>query len=294
MAASFSADAAPAPVVTALHTGAGAAGAGAAENHHLAPGAAAAAASMYSIEMGALIAFTFLAAGFIKGAIGMGLPIVVLTLLAATLGIREALALFLIPGIAANIWQMLSGPWLGQLFRRMWPFLLAAVGGIWLGTWVLANADTALLEALLGAVLIVYSVFSLLTPQLPPPGRREGWMSPLAGGAGGVVFGMTGIFIVPGILYLQTLGMKRDMFVQALGLTFITISTTLTVSMAGRDLVSVEEVLTSAAALVPTFLGLYLGRSVRHRISEAAFRQLFFVALIFSGLYMIVRALLLG
>ena len=248
---------------------------------------------MYSIETAVLIAGTFLLAGFIKGAIGLGLPIVVLTMLAATLGMREALALFLIPGIVANIWQMLSGPWLGQLVRRMWPFLLAAVVGIWMGTWVLANADTALLEALLGGVLIVYSIFSLLTPQLPPPGQREGWMAPLAGGTGGVMFGMTGIFIVPGILFLQTLGLQRDMFVQALGLTFITISSTLTVSMAGRDLVSVEEAMVSAAALVPTFLGLYLGRSVRHRVSEAMFRRLFFVALIFSGLYMIWRALAL-
>lgn len=242
---------------------------------------------MYGIETAALIAATFLAAGFIKGAIGLGLPVVVLGLLAPALGMREALALFLIPAIAANSWQMLSGPWLGQLFRRMWPFLLAAAIGIWMGTWVLANADTALLEALLGAVLIVYSIFSLLTPQLPPPGRRERWMAPLAGGAGGVMFGMTGIFIVPGILYLQTLGLKRDMFVQALGLTFITISSTLTVSMAGRNLVSVEEAMASAVLLVPTFLGLYLGRRVRHHISETAFRRFFFIALIVAGLYMI-------
>ena len=50
-------------------------------------------------------------------------------------------------------------------------------------------------------------------------------MSPLMGGAGGLMFGMTGIMIVPGILYLQTLGLKRDTFVQALGLTFVTITT---------------------------------------------------------------------
>ena len=248
---------------------------------------------MFSPEIVALIAFTFLLAGFIKGAIGLGLPVVVLAMLAATLGMRDALALFLIPGIASNIWQMLSGPWLRQLFRRMWPFLAAAVAGIWIGTWVLARADTALLEALLGGILIVYSIFSLATPQLPAPGRRERWMSPLAGGTGGVMFGMTGIFIVPGILYLQALGLKRDMFVQAMGLTFITISTTLTVAMAGRDLVSVEQAAVSAAALVPTFAGLYLGRRVRHRVSEQGFRRIFFVALIFAGGYMIWRGLML-
>lgn len=249
---------------------------------------------IWSLEIGALIAVTFLTAGFVKGAIGLGLPVVVLAMLAATLGLRDALALFLIPGIVSNIWQMLAGPALGELFRRMWSYLLAAVVGIWLGTGILAGADTRLLEALLGGLLILYSAFSLLTPQLPPPGRREGWMSPLAGGLGGLMFGMSGVFIVPGILYLQTLGLRRDVFVQALGLTFVTISTTLTLAMAGRDLVSAEQAMASTAALVPTFAGLFLGRRLRHLISERGFRRIFFLALVFVGLFMIWRSVVLG
>lgn len=248
---------------------------------------------MWAFETALLIVVTFLTAGFIKGAIGLGLPVVVLAMLATTLGMRDALALFLIPGIASNIWQALSGDALPQLLRRMWPFLLAAAVGIWFGTGILASADTRLLEALLGGLLIVYSMVSLLTPQLPPPGQREGWMSPLAGGLGGVMFGMTGIFIIPGILYLQTLGLKRDVFVQALGLTFVTISTTLTIAMAGRNLVSAEQAVASTAALIPTFAGLLLGRRIRHLVSERAFRRLFFTALIFVGAFMIWRGLAL-
>ena len=228
---------------------------------------------MWTPEVALLIGFTFLTAGFVKGAVGLGLPVVVLAMLAATLGVRDALALFLIPGIASNLWQALSGDALGQLVRRMWPFLLAAAVGIWFGTGILASADVRLLEALLGALLITYSAFSLMTPQLPPPGRREGWMSPVAGGLGGVMFGMTGIFLVPGLLYLQTLGLKRDVFVQAMGLTFVTISTALTVAMAGRNLVSADQATASAAAVVPTFAGLFLGRRIRHLVSEVGFRR---------------------
>ncbi len=242
---------------------------------------------MWTFETVALVAISFLLGGFVKGAVGLGLPVVVLAALAATLGLKTALALLLVPAVVSNIWQALAGPALGVLLRRMWSFLLAAVVGIWLGTAVLARADPALLEAALGGLLVAYSAVALITPQIPPPGERERWLSPLAGGLGGVVFGMTGLFIVPGILYLQTLGLKRDHFVQALGLTFVTISATLAVAMTGRDLVTLEQAAMSAAALVPTGLGLLLGTRLRHLVSEAGFRRLFFVALIGVGLYML-------
>lgn len=237
-----------------------------------------------------LVGLTFFFGGLVKGAIGLGLPVVVLAILAPALGLKAALAIFLVPGVVTNIWQALSGPHLGDLARRLWPFLAAAVGGIALGAQVLKDADTALLEALLGGLLIAYSVTSLVAMQLPPPGRRERWMGPLAGGFGGLLFGMAGIFIVPGILYLQTLGMKRDMFVQALGLTFLTISTALAVSLTGVGLVSVAQAALSAAAVAPTALGIWAGVRVRHRISEKGFRRLFFVGLIGAGAFMIWRA----
>ena len=115
-------------------------------------------------------------------------------------------------------------------------------------------------------------------------------MSPVAGGLGGVAFGMTGIFIVPGILYLQALGLKRDVFVQALGLTFVTISTSLLIGMAGRNLISGEQALVSTLAVAPTLAGLALGQRIRHRISEVLFRRLFFIALFGVGIYNLVRA----
>jgi len=235
----------------------------------------------------ALVMLTFLAGGLVKGTIGLGLPVVVLTLLTPFIGLRDALALFLVPGVASNVWQATHGNALRPLARRLRWFLAAAVAGILAGVQVLAGGDTALLERLLGAMLIVYSVAALTALRLPPPGRHEPWLSPLAGGMGGVMFGMTGIFIVPGILYLQTLGFRRDALVQALGITFVTISGTLAVAMGGAGLVSGAQAALSAVALAPTFLGLWVGRRLRHRISEEGFRRLFFLGLIGAGGFMI-------
>jgi len=233
----------------------------------------------------------FLMGGAVKGALGLGMPVVALPILAPLIGLKSAVAVMVLPSILSNIWQALAGPALGELARRLWPFLLASQVGIWIGVGVLADADTDALEMVLGGMLAAYSAFALLTPQLPPPGRRERWMSPLAGGTGGMLFGMTGLFIVPGILYLQTLGLGRDRFVQALGLTFLTISTGLAVALGNHGLVSSEVITLSAGAVIPAFAGLWLGQRVRNRISEALFRRIFFVALLVVGVTMIAKAL---
>ena len=48
---------------------------------------------MWEPEIVALVVGTFLLAGFIKGVIGMGLPVVALAFLGSTLGMREALTI---------------------------------------------------------------------------------------------------------------------------------------------------------------------------------------------------------
>ena len=244
---------------------------------------------MLTAETLALVVGAFALGGFVKGAIGMGLPVVVLALLAFVMPLRDAMAIFLIPGVASNIWQATSGPYLPGLVRRLWPFLLGAICGIAVGVWILAGTKSDVMETVLGVLLILYSAFSLTAPRLPEPGRHERWLSPLAGAAGGVLFGIVGIFIVPGLLYLETLRMPRDQFVQGMGLTFVTITTTLALSMTGFSLVTGELAILSVAGLVPAFAGIWAGRRIRHRISESFYRRLFFVSLIGSGAYMIAR-----
>ncbi len=70
----------------------------------------------------------------------MGLPVIVLAPLAMFMPLRKARAIFLIPGIASNIWQATNGPYLpGLAPRRLSPFLLRAVDGIVVGTLILAG-----------------------------------------------------------------------------------------------------------------------------------------------------------
>ena len=53
----------------------------------------------------ALITFTFLLAGFVKGVIGLGLPTVAVGLLGLVMPPAEAAALLVVPSMVTNLWQ---------------------------------------------------------------------------------------------------------------------------------------------------------------------------------------------
>ena len=132
----------------------------------------------------------------------------------------------------------------------------------------------------------------MITPQIPPPGRREIWMAPAVGGITGIVTGLTGTFVMPGALYLQALALPRDIFVQAMGVMFAMASVALAVSLSGHGLLTVETGGISAAGIVPAIIGMAGGRWARQRLSDRLFRQFFFGALIVLGAYLVGRALL--
>ena len=63
------------------------------------------------------IAFTL--AGFVKGVLGFGFPIIALVVLTLSIGLFDALAILIVPTIATNFWQALAGPHLRAIMTRM-------------------------------------------------------------------------------------------------------------------------------------------------------------------------------
>lgn len=244
-------------------------------------------------DMIVLICATFFVAGLVKGLVGMGLPAIVLGVLAAPLGLQEAIGFILFPSFCANIYQSLVGGALTMLLRRFWAFFLAAVLGIGVGVSILAGGRDQVLLGLLGAVLCIYTGLNLSGRRLPPPAaERETVYGPIAGGLGGVMFGMTGVFIVPGILYLQALGLKRDVLIQAMGISFIIITIAIAGFMTGHGILHMAQILISVIALVPMFAGIVIGTRYRQSIPEDLFSRVIMIALFLNGLHLMARAML--
>ena len=96
------------------------------------------------------------------------------------------------------------------------------------------------MSALLGVFLGVYSALNLLRPQVPSFGKLEILLSPMIGGINGILTGMTGSFVVPGVLYLQALALPRETLIQAMGILFTVSTVALALSLSGQRLLSMN------------------------------------------------------
>lgn len=238
-----------------------------------------------------LIAATFLAAGIVKGVTGMGLPTVAMGVLGALVSPLAAASLLIVPSFVTNVWQLLAGRSLGPLVRRLWPMMFAVVAGTIMGSSLLAGGETRVTTGALGAALMIYSLYTLFARQLRVTARLEPILSPLIGGATGLVTGGTGVFVIPAVPYLQALGLDKDDLVQALGLSFTVSTIALTTGLMWHGALQTNSLELSTLAIVPALAGMWVGQTLRSRISPPTFRRWFLVAMLLLGAEMASRAM---
>ena len=237
------------------------------------------------------IASVFLIGGVVKGVIGLGLPSVSLALLAVIIDLPSAMALIVMPTFFTNVWQALVGGNAKVLVARLWPFFFLAAFTVWIGASALTRVDLAWLSALLGLLLMFYSVVNLGGLHFKTSPRHEVWLGPLMGSLNGVFMGMTGSAVVPGVMYLQSLGLSRDVLVQAMGILFMVTTLALGIALQQNAFLNLQNGMVSMTSLIPAVIGMLVGQRVRQNLSESVFRRILFVALLVLGMYLIAVAL---
>jgi uncharacterized membrane protein YfcA len=237
----------------------------------------------------AVVAIVFFLAGSVKGFLGVGLPSVAIAVTTPVLGLRAAVVLILAPTIATNVWQGLFGGALTIVLARLWPLLCAACVGTLAGATILAHWESVLFSRLLGISLCSYCIVALASPRMPRiPPQREPWLSPVVGALGGVLAGMTGLFIL-GMIYLHWLGLRPNQLTQALALSFLFVALALSIALQSAGMLYYELAGLSIFAILPALMGLLAGQWLRGKVSDTRFRTVFLVALLLLGVHVALR-----
>jgi len=238
-----------------------------------------------------LVAATFLLAGMVKGVIGFGLPTVSLGLLVMIVELPTAMALMIVPSLATNLWQSLSGGNILFLLRKVGLFLAAATLTVWLGSKILSSIDLVWATVVLGVLLIIYASLQILEFTIAKPKRQYKWIAVVAGLINGAFTGLTGAFIFPGLMYLQSLDLKKDQLVQAMGMLFMLSTIALAIALKGHGLLDMNVGWVSVGAVISALLGMSIGRRLREYLSEVQFRKTFFLSILTLGVIIILTAL---
>jgi uncharacterized protein len=237
-------------------------------------------------------ALIFLLAGLVKGVIGLGLPTVSMGLLALVMTPSRAAALLVVPSLVTNVWQMLVGPSLWPLLRRLWPMMIGIAAGTWLGAGALSISEADAATTGLGVALIVYALTGLTAVSFHVSTRAERWFAPIIGAITGAITAWTGVFVIPAVPYLQAIGLEKEELVQALGLSFTVSTLALAGILAWSGAFAVSVAAGSFFAIVPALAGMGIGQAIRRRAAPEVFRRYFFVGLLLLGAHLALRGTL--
>lgn len=241
-----------------------------------------------------LAALVFLLAGTVKGVVGLGLPTIAMGLLALGMPPATAATLLLAPSFVTNVWQVAPFDGLRPLLRRLAPLLIASCVGTALGGWWFGAPAGTWASLALGVILILYAGWGLAGRQVRLPVRHEATAGAVAGLLTGLVTAATGVFVVPGVPYLQALGLSRNALIQAMGISFTLSTLSLAVMLGGTGNLAASTMASSLLMLAPALLGVELGKRIRHRLSPVAFRMCFLIGLAALGIYMAGQAITHG
>jgi uncharacterized membrane protein YfcA len=233
----------------------------------------------------------FVLAGIVKGATGVGLPLVLIPLTAQFLEVPIAVALVSVPMVATNITQATEGGHTLAAIRSLWPTLALLIAGALIGVHLLISIDRHLLNLILGLSFLSLAALLMVVPRAHLSRRAARWSGPIVGLAAGVLGGMSAMFGPLMIAYLVAIGTDPDSFVKQMAIFAFTASLTMLAALGGAGALSGTDLLVSAVAIIPIQLGMPLGRWLRRRTKPGWFRAAVLLVLAGGGLDMLRRAL---
>lgn len=245
----------------------------------------------YSVPLLLWCAFALACGGLIKGALGVGTPLLTVPMMAFVLPPQVAVAVMAVPVVVANVWQFMQAPKASGVIRDFLPAALSIVVGSAIGTQILASIDERILLVTVGVLVFVFTLlqgsrhrFEIGPKQLWPAGIGFGL-------AAGTIGGLSSMFGPMMVLYMVSISnLPKDRFVTGISFLYLWAVIPWSGQLYYRGLLDHPVLLMSVMGTVPVVLGMVFGQRLRAHISEANFSIAIRWVLFASATSLIMRA----
>jgi uncharacterized membrane protein YfcA len=236
-----------------------------------------------------LWAGAFLLGGFVKGALGVGLPLVAVPLLSLGMPPQTAIAWLVVPVLASNAWQAVEGGAVRPTLRRFGGLLVAqAIATIATVQWTL-SLDAGQLSAMVAFAVLLAVLLMVWQPRLNIPARREHAVGAGVGLLSGMLGGVSSLMGPIIITYLMALHLGRDAFVRSVSVIYLLGALPLYGAMVAVGHIGWRELALSASGLVPMAAGLLAGKALRQRLDDRWFRRVLLAFLVMLAVLLLLK-----
>ncbi|MEN8935743.1 MAG: sulfite exporter TauE/SafE family protein [Planktotalea arctica] len=239
------------------------------------------------------VAITFFG-GFVKGVVGFALPLIMISGLSTFLDPQLALAGIILPIVAANVTQTLRAgirPAIAAA-RQFWRYLIVVCVMILLAAQLVTSLSPQLFSLILGVPVVVLSLIQLAGMTFHIAQRHRWWTEWVAGIISGTMGGLTGNWGSTTVLYLLATDVPRGQQGVVQGVIYGLGSLMLLVAHLKSGILNGETAPFSAALLIPSLLGMWIGFAVQDRLPAAVFKRAILVVLLVAGANLIRKGLM--
>ncbi|AUH35217.1 hypothetical protein CUV01_04625 [Paracoccus tegillarcae] len=239
----------------------------------------------------AAVGVTFFA-GFVKGAIGFAMPMIMLSAFGSFLPATTALGALILPTLLTNIQQAFRQG-RREAWQSAWNFrwhIAMVVIFICVSAAFATAIPQGIMYALLGVPIVGFALWQLSGRPLKLQVDHRRRAEVVTGTIGGLYGGISGIWGPPAIVLLLSLGVDKREQVRVQGVIFLLGAIVLTVAHLFSGVLNAQTVPLSAILCIPAFLGMQLGFALQDRMDVVQFRRWTLILLVLTGLNLIRRA----
>ncbi|KGJ04756.1 hypothetical protein SAMN04487972_10847 [Paracoccus halophilus] len=240
-----------------------------------------------------LVIAVTLFSGFVKGAVGFAMPMIMMSVLGSFLTAQQALAVLILPTLFANLGQAMRQGW-----RAAWETTLRFrwhIGMVLLFIPISAMFAPVIpqwiMYLLLGVPITLFALWQLSGRSMAIPIHHRRRVEIVSGIIGGLYGGVSGIWGPPLIVYLLSIGMPKTEQVRVQGVVFLLGAVVLSVAHLQSGVLNAQTLPLSGIVVIPAVIGMWLGFKAHDRLDVAQFRRWTLILLVMTGGNLIRRAL---
>ncbi|MBB5720683.1 hypothetical protein FHS72_000287 [Loktanella ponticola] len=232
-------------------------------------------------------------AGLVKGVVGFGMPMILISGLSSVVSPELALAGLILPTLATNGIQALRQGWSAAWAstRRFQLFLIAGFISLMIAAQFVRVLPQSVMFLIIGTPIIVFVVVQLTGRELRLPAasqRIEVGVGLFAGFMGG----LSGIWGPPTVAYLTATNTPKADQMRVQGVIYGLGAVALTFAHIQSGVFRWETAPLSVVMIFPSLIGMAIGDAVQSRIDQVMFRKATLWVLLIVGLNLVRRGFL--
>ena len=227
-----------------------------------------------------IVGVAFAMGGILKGATGVGAPLIAVPVMTSFVDIRFAVAVFVVPNLVTNLIQ--SVIYRRALSNRSFLLILCLSAGVgaFAGSLMLYRASDGVLEMVMAGLVLFYVGFRLYRPnwQLSMPVARK--LNIPMGLLAGFLQGALGISAPVTLTFLNAVKFERIEFIIIVSVFFMTMALTQLPTLLYLGLMQTEHLVLGFLAMIPLLGFMPFGAFILRRATPDLFDKVILIVLV--------------